>query len=236
MNIDPDGFQLGEWQIYPRSGLMIKNGHHIHVEPKVMALLVALINAPDQLGTRDQLLNAVWPRVVVNEEVLTRAVSELRTLLGDTSRRRRYIVTIPKQGYRLLVTPRPLPDGPIVTDRRPATKADHQWFSRGLVLMCRTLHRIVIMSGYVLLTVTAVLAWSRTTGQSANRTASVLISGQPASLILLPAQTDGSTFNDLFTRGLVSAVNAGFIPGQNLECHIPQSDQTMPAGGMRNPV
>jgi len=190
MSIDPDGFQLGEWQIFARSGLMIKNGHHIHVEPKVMALLVALINAPDQLGTRDQ----------------------------------------------LLVTPKPLPEGPIVPDRRPGTGADHQWFSRGFVLMCRTLHRIAIMSGYVLLNVTAVLVWSRTTGQSANRTASILISGQPASLILMPAQSDGSMLNDLFTKGLVSAVNAGFIPGQSLECHIPQSEQTMPAGGMRNPV
>ena len=105
MKNDREGFRLGEWQIIPEAGVFVKNGHHVHVEPKLMDLLLALIAAPGQFASREQLLSQVWPRVVINEEVLTRAVSELRTLLGDTSRERRYIVTVPKRGYRLIVQP-----------------------------------------------------------------------------------------------------------------------------------
>ena len=103
---------LGEWQVFPDTGLLIKAGHEFHAEPIVMSVLDCLMQAGSRLVTRDELIEKVWAHVVVNDEVLTRAISELRTLLGDVSRERRYIATIPKRGYKLVMPVRPL-TGPV---------------------------------------------------------------------------------------------------------------------------
>ncbi|WP_339857804.1 winged helix-turn-helix domain-containing protein [Pseudohongiella acticola] len=97
-------YQFGDWQFSAGPGLLIKDGHPQHAEPKVIAVLLCLIKSRGNLVTREELLSQVWPRVVVNDEVLTRAISELRSLLGDSGRSRRYIQTVPKRGY-LFVMP-----------------------------------------------------------------------------------------------------------------------------------
>jgi len=106
------GYLLGDWQVFPDTGVLIKAGFHIHAEPKVMSVLECLMQAGGRLVTRDELIDKVWTHVVVNDEVLTRAVSELRTLLGDVSRERRYIVTVPKRGYKLVMPALPMA-GPV---------------------------------------------------------------------------------------------------------------------------
>lgn len=74
----------------------------VHLEPKVMDTLVCLASEQGQVVSRKRLLEEVWQRVVINEETLTRTVSELRRALGDTSRDREYVKTIPKRGYTLI--------------------------------------------------------------------------------------------------------------------------------------
>jgi len=103
------GFILGEWQVEPLAGCFRKADHTVHVEPKVMDVLLCLARAGGEIVSRQQLLQEVWPAVVVSEEVLTRAISELRSLLGDTAREKRFIRTVPKRGYALLMGAVPLP-------------------------------------------------------------------------------------------------------------------------------
>jgi DNA-binding winged helix-turn-helix (wHTH) protein len=73
------------------------------MEPRLMNLLCFLAANQGCVVDRDTLVEKLWPKVVVNENSLTRAVSELRKHL-----RRKYhgtsirIETIPKKGYRLL--------------------------------------------------------------------------------------------------------------------------------------
>ncbi|NIB42711.1 tetratricopeptide repeat protein [Pseudomaricurvus alkylphenolicus] len=102
------GFILGEWRVEPLNGGLVKAGHRQHLEPKVMDVLLCLARAGGETVSREQLLSEVWAGVVVSEEVLTRAVSELRSLLGDTAREKRFVGTVPKRGYRLLLQPQPL--------------------------------------------------------------------------------------------------------------------------------
>ncbi len=103
-----DGFVLGEWRVEPLSGVFIRGEHSVHVEPKVMEVLICLAQSAGQTVTREQLLNEVWQGVVVSEEVLTRAISELRSLLGDTAREKRYVRTLPKRGYSLIMPLSPI--------------------------------------------------------------------------------------------------------------------------------
>ncbi len=97
----PD-FRLGEWLVKPMSNALVGDAGEVRVEPKVMDLLVHLARQPGDVIPRRKLLDAVWDRVVINEEALTRAMSELRAALGDTSPSRRYILTVPERGYQLV--------------------------------------------------------------------------------------------------------------------------------------
>nr|WP_282452874.1 winged helix-turn-helix domain-containing protein [Lysobacter sp. CAU 1642] len=70
---------------------------------RLVDLLACLASRPGETFSREALLEAVWARKVVGDEVLSRAIAELRGLLGDDARSPRYIETLPKTGYRLLV-------------------------------------------------------------------------------------------------------------------------------------
>ncbi|MGH1372238.1 MAG: winged helix-turn-helix domain-containing tetratricopeptide repeat protein [Cellvibrionaceae bacterium] len=98
------GFVLGDWQVDPLAGRVSRGDQSVHVEPKVMEVLVCLAKYAGETVSREQLLNEVWDGVVVSEEVLTRAISELRSLLGDTAREKRYVKTLPKRGYSLIAS------------------------------------------------------------------------------------------------------------------------------------
>tara|TARA_B100000446_G_scaffold106655_1_gene99688 strand:+ start:152 stop:2749 length:2598 start_codon:yes stop_codon:yes gene_type:complete len=121
-----DGFVLGEWRVEPLSGVFIRGEHSVHVEPKVMEVLICLAQSAGQTVTRDQLLNDVWQGVVVSEEVLTRAISELRSLLGDTAREKRYVRTLPKRGYSLIMPLSPVSVSEVNFQQQVAAAVDHE--------------------------------------------------------------------------------------------------------------
>ncbi|MEO0945649.1 MAG: winged helix-turn-helix domain-containing protein, partial [Pseudomonadota bacterium] len=60
-------------------------------------MLAELVSAQGQVVSRSALLNKVWPDVIVTDESLSQAVSEVRRSLQDPA----VIVTVPKSGYQL---------------------------------------------------------------------------------------------------------------------------------------
>ena len=101
-------FQIADVRVWPERNCVRVNGREVHLEPKVMALLLILAKRPDEVVSRQELLDEVWTRTVVGEEVLTRCVSELRAALGDQASAPTFVQTVPKCGYRLLHTPQPV--------------------------------------------------------------------------------------------------------------------------------
>jgi DNA-binding winged helix-turn-helix (wHTH) protein/tetratricopeptide (TPR) repeat protein len=95
-------FRIGPWTIEPKLNTISGGGRTLRLEPKVMQVLVLLAQHSHELVTKKQLMSAVWPDTFVTEDVLTRAISELRKAFGDDSRQSRVIQTIPKSGYRLI--------------------------------------------------------------------------------------------------------------------------------------
>lgn len=95
-------FRLHQWLIQPDLNRISGPAGTSQVEPRVMAVLLALAQRPGDVLTRTQLLDQVWADAVVGEEILTRAVSELRRIFGDNARRPEYIETIRNHGYRLI--------------------------------------------------------------------------------------------------------------------------------------
>ena len=91
--------------VRPEENSLQVDGEHIHLEPKVMAVLQMLIAHSGEVVSRQALMETVWAGRVVGEEVLTRCISELRSALGDKAGDPKFIQTVPKKGYRLLVSP-----------------------------------------------------------------------------------------------------------------------------------
>ncbi len=98
----PDRFRVGEFEVRPESHELSGPQGVQRIRPLLMAVLLRLAAEPGQVVTRERLLAEVWPRRMVNDEVLSRAIAELRTALGDDARQARYIETLPKAGYRLV--------------------------------------------------------------------------------------------------------------------------------------
>jgi DNA-binding winged helix-turn-helix (wHTH) protein len=115
-------FGFGDWRIEPRLNRISCPDATHQIEPKLTDLLVVLASQPGEVFAREELLDRVWPDVVVGEEVLTRGISELRRLLGDDSRTPRYIETIRKGGYRTIAPVRPIEPEAAVME--PATTPD----------------------------------------------------------------------------------------------------------------
>lgn len=75
----------------------------IALTPKALALLEYLLTHPDELVSRDRLLDVVWGwDYPVGTRAVDTRVAELRRALEDDPSSPNYIETIPGQGYRYI--------------------------------------------------------------------------------------------------------------------------------------
>jgi TolB-like protein/Tfp pilus assembly protein PilF len=81
---------------------LYRNGVAVHLEPRVLRLLIYLISNRDRLVTRQELMDTVWGDTVISESALFQAVARLRKALGDDSATHRYLETMHSQGYRFV--------------------------------------------------------------------------------------------------------------------------------------
>lgn len=102
-NIVDGSFRIGDWRVQPQLNTLTDATREVQIEPKAMALLVYLAGHAGEVVSKEQLLGDVWEGAFVTDEVLTYAVWELRKALGDDAKKPRFIQTIPKKGYRLIV-------------------------------------------------------------------------------------------------------------------------------------
>lgn len=129
-------FCVGDWHVDPVLHRVRRGGETADLEPKVMHVLRLLAEHSGAVVPRDRFFEEVWSDTVVTDHVLTRAVSELRQVFGDSFRDPRYIETIPKTGYRLVApVTRPSsapPDGerPTSGDALPAAPVVAAWTAR----------------------------------------------------------------------------------------------------------
>lgn len=93
---------VGAWRVDSGTGDLRRGSESLRVEPKVAEVLVYLAQRAGQVVSRDELLTAVWPGVVVGDDALTQAIIKLRKALGDDAKRPAYIETLAKRGYRLI--------------------------------------------------------------------------------------------------------------------------------------
>jgi DNA-binding winged helix-turn-helix (wHTH) protein/tetratricopeptide (TPR) repeat protein len=98
--------RLGPFVIDVSSGEVQKDGHRVHIPDQPTRLLLALLEKTGEIVTREELRTRLWPgdtNVEFNHSIHT-AINKLRQALGDSHEQPQFIETIPRRGYRLLVS------------------------------------------------------------------------------------------------------------------------------------
>ena len=80
--------------------MLRRHGQAVPLTPKAVDLLLALVERPGRLITKDELVQQVWPDTFVEEANLAYNIFTIRKALGDTADNPEYVETIPKRGYR----------------------------------------------------------------------------------------------------------------------------------------
>jgi TolB-like protein/Flp pilus assembly protein TadD len=80
-------------------GCLRREDREVELRPKSFEVLRYLVENAGRLVSKDELIRAVWPNVVVTDESLTRCVSDVRLALQDHAQR--IIKTVPRRGYLL---------------------------------------------------------------------------------------------------------------------------------------
>src|SRR5207302_8938251 len=81
---------------------LTRDGAPVEVTPKLLDLLLHLLDQAGTLVTKEALLDALWPDANVTDNALTQAVSELRQALGDDAGAPQFIKTVARRGYRFV--------------------------------------------------------------------------------------------------------------------------------------
>src|SRR5215218_1821602 len=90
-----DGFRLDAAQ----RRLYGPDGKPVPLKAKAFETLLFLVRNPRRVVERDELLGAIWPDTVVEENNLTQHISSLRRLFGEKPDDHRFIATVPGRGY-----------------------------------------------------------------------------------------------------------------------------------------
>jgi DNA-binding winged helix-turn-helix (wHTH) protein/Flp pilus assembly protein TadD len=95
-------YEFGDYRLDARKLVLSRAGERIALTPKVFDTLLLLVRHRGQLLGKEELLRAVWPDAIVEENNLNQNISTLRRLLGESRGENRYIATVPGRGYRFV--------------------------------------------------------------------------------------------------------------------------------------
>lgn len=93
----PPCLRFGRFELFPRDRRLLADGAPVALGARAFDLLVVLAERPGQLVTKTELLDLVWPGLVVEENNIAAQVVALRKALGGDS-----IATVPGRGYRFM--------------------------------------------------------------------------------------------------------------------------------------
>jgi DNA-binding winged helix-turn-helix (wHTH) protein/TolB-like protein/Flp pilus assembly protein TadD len=104
-------YTFGDFRLDVSKRLLLRAGEPIPLTPKVFDTLLYLVEHAGTALSKDELMSAVWPDTVVEENNLGQNISKLRGVLGESPGDHRWIVTLPGRGYRFVADVKLLASG-----------------------------------------------------------------------------------------------------------------------------
>ena|SRR5579864_4140135 len=107
-------YRFDEFEADLRAAELRKNGNRLKLQMQPFQVLVALLERPQEVVTREELRQRLWPQdtFVDFDHGLNTAMVKLRDVLGDSASKPKFIETIAKRGYRFLGTAEVIADQP----------------------------------------------------------------------------------------------------------------------------
>src|SRR5262249_24132136 len=103
-------FVFGQFRFDARTGELWRNRVEAKLTPRAASVLSTLVEHAQELVTKQELFDRVWGGITVSDDGLTSCIQELRAGLGDDAKHPRYIETLHRRGYRLMLPATPIPD------------------------------------------------------------------------------------------------------------------------------
>src|SRR6266404_5153181 len=95
--------RFGIFEVDFASGELRRQGVRIKLQEQPFQALVALLERPREVLTREELQKRLWPTNTVDFDIgLNKAINRLREALGDDADNPRFIETLPQRGYRFI--------------------------------------------------------------------------------------------------------------------------------------
>jgi len=95
-------YEFGEFRLDVANYLLLRGGEMVPLKPKVFETLLVLIEGRGRVLSKEELMQRLWPEMVVDEANLTQNIYLLRKVFGGDAHGLKYIETIPKRGYRFV--------------------------------------------------------------------------------------------------------------------------------------
>ena len=95
-------YEFGPFCVDASQRLLARDGTPMPLTPKVFDTLLHLVQRSGTALSKDELMRAIWPDTVVEENNLNQNISILRRVLGDGRSQHRYIATVPGHGYQFV--------------------------------------------------------------------------------------------------------------------------------------
>src|ERR1700743_1727805 len=77
-------YEFGDYRLYAGKLLLLRAGKQIPLTPKVFDTLLLLVKRKGEVIAKEELLRAIWPDTVVEENNLNQNISTLRRILGES--------------------------------------------------------------------------------------------------------------------------------------------------------
>ena len=101
---DPSIYEFGEFRIDAVKRKLLRDGDPVALTPKVFDTLLHLVQRQGEIIEKEELMRAVWPDTVVEENNLNQNISTLRRVLQEHRGENRFILTVPGKGYRFIAS------------------------------------------------------------------------------------------------------------------------------------
>ncbi len=98
----PVVYCFGPFKLDPNERILLLYDAAIPITPKAFDTLTVLLQHAGHIVTKEALLKAVWPNVLVEEATLARNVATIRKILSEGVSARDFLATVPKHGYRFV--------------------------------------------------------------------------------------------------------------------------------------
>ena len=97
---EPQIYEFGDYRLDAAQRVLRRGNEPVPLTPRVFDTLLYLVRQHGRVLGKDELMRAIWPDAVVEENNLNQNVSMLRRVFGESRGENRYIVTVPGHGYR----------------------------------------------------------------------------------------------------------------------------------------